>query len=97
MAAAGYALLGWNLLGVDYTDHETGQALYGSRLWVNRICMFFSVFLTVVYLGNFRGVKEKFPPRGSGRHDGLKTAIGAFIMLLIPAAVCVAIERIFYV
>ena len=97
MAAAGYALLGWNLLGVDYTDHETGQALYSSRLWVNRICMFFSVFLTVVYLGNFRGVKEKFPPRGSGRHDGLKTTIGAFIMLLIPAAVCVAIERIFYV
>lgn len=97
MAAAGYALLGWSLLGVDYTDHETGQALYGSQLWVNRICMFFSVFLTVVYLGNFRGVKEKFPPHGSGRHDGLKTAIGAFIMLLIPAAVCVVIERIFYV
>lgn len=96
MAAAGYALLSWSMLTVDYTDRDTGQLLTGSQLWLNRICMFLSMFLSVVYLGNFMGMREKFPPRGSGKHNGLKTALGAFTVFLIPAAVCVITERILF-
>ena len=97
MAAAGYLLLGWSCLNTDYTDRETGSVLYGSQLWLNRICMFFALFLTIVYLGNFMGIREKFPSRDSGRHNGLKTAAGALTVLFVPIVVCVIIERIFYI
>lgn len=92
MSLAGYALIVYSMLTADFV-HD-GEPLTGALLWMNRICAALSILGPIIYFGNFKGIKEKFPSRKSGRHNGLKTALAAFLLFLIPIMICALVERI---